>query len=106
MKKIYIAGAITNNPGYEAQFLARMRILKREGHAVMNPALLCRGFEYEEYMKVCFSMLDVCDSVYFLKGWETSDGAKREHQRALMTGKEIFYEVDELKKARNGKTHL
>ena len=57
----------------------------------MNPALLPAGFEYEDYMKVCFSMIDVCDEVHLLQNWEDSEGAKREFSYALATRKTTVF---------------
>ena len=36
--KIYIAGPITNNPGYEKQFAEAEEKLLSQGHLVINPA--------------------------------------------------------------------
>lgn len=43
--KIYIAGAISNNPNYEQQFKAAEEKLKAEGHTVLNPVKNL-GFSY------------------------------------------------------------
>ena len=57
----------------------------------MNPAVLPAGFDYEDYTKICFAMIDVCDAVYMLDNWQDSPGAMREHEYARHTGKAIMY---------------
>jgi len=44
-------------------------------------------------MKVCIPMLDMCEAIYLLKGWETSTGANTEKRHAEQTGKIVLYEV-------------
>lgn len=43
--KIYIAGRITGNPHYKAQFKAMAAMLQEEGHTVLNPAELPEGMK-------------------------------------------------------------
>ena len=90
--KYYIAGKITNNPNFKQQFAEAEKQLLQEGHHVMNPAILPYGFEYEDYMTVCFAMIDVCEALYMLDGWTESPGANREHGRAKTIGKRIDYQ--------------
>ena len=93
--KVYIAGKITGDPNYKQKFKVKEMKLTHIGHNVMNPALLPDGFGYEDYMKICFSMIDVCDAVHFMPCWEDSEGAKREFQYATSRGKQIFMDKDE-----------
>lgn len=94
MKQIYIAGKITNNPNYMQEFASAERTLTGAGFLVMNPTILPEGFGYEQYMKICFSMIDVCDTVVLLDNWEQSSGARRERNFAIAKQKNIytFYE--------------
>ena len=92
--KIYIAGPITGKLEYRKKFMAAERRLRRKGHIVVNPATLPDGLgEARRYMKICFAMLDCCDAVYFLQGWEESVGAKEEWEYAKVKGKMLFYEL-------------
>lgn len=93
--KVYIAGKITGNPGYKEQFAAVEKELRTQGHTTMNPAVLPDGFEHQEYMRVCFSMIDVCDAVFFLANWQDSIGATMEHNYAELIGKAIMYQGPE-----------
>jgi hypothetical protein len=90
--KYYIAGKITNNPNYKKQFEEAQKQLEMEGHRVMSPAILPYGFDYEDYMKVCFAMIDVCEAMYMLENWTESPGANREFERGQSTGKLIQYQ--------------
>ena len=45
-------------------------------------------------MKMCFCMLDMCDSIYMIKGWEKSFGANREYGYALAKDMIIMYEKE------------
>ena len=96
--KIYISGAITNNPNYKEDFERAEDYLQREypNEEIINPALvnsfLPKSTTHEEYMRMSFCMLDMCDSIYLLKGFEKSCGANRELGYALAKDMIIVYE--------------
>ena len=89
--KVYIAGAITNNPNYREQFKAAEERLIAAGHAVINP---CKneGFTYREYINMGLCELMHCDAIYLLNGYEQSTGATLEHDYARTVGLEIIKE--------------
>ena len=91
-KKVYIAGKITGFKHYRHKFKAAQSALEMQGHLAKNPAVLPPGFAYEDYMHICFAMIDVCDAVYFLADWRDSPGATREHEYASRLGKVIEHE--------------
>lgn len=91
--KAYIAGKITELDNYKELFKIAETKLLLEGHAVMNPSILPEGFEHREYMDICYSMLDVCDGVYFLNNWRDSIGAKMEHEYAVLKNKWLRYQL-------------
>ena len=94
--KIYIAGKITGftRADYQAKFLTAQKNLEYAGHKVMNPAYVnsTDGFEHEDYMHICYAMIDICDGIYMLKDWQRSKGARMELQYAADHQKEILYE--------------
>ena len=94
--KIYISGAISNTDDFMERFEKAEKELTDQGYSVVNPAKvnaqLPEDTSYEEYMKMCFCMLDMCDSIYLLKGFEYSCGANRELGYALEKDMVIMFE--------------
>lgn len=88
--KIYIAGAITNNPNYKEQFAEAERKLISEGHAVINPVKNL-GFSYKDYIDMGLCELMHCDAIYMLSGFPKSRGAMLELTYASTVGMEIIY---------------
>ena len=86
---IYISGPITGVDNYLDNFNAAEEYLKDLGYQVINPArfnAVLPELDYEQYMKVDFALLDLCDSIYMLDGWGDSKGANREYGYALGKG--------------------
>ena len=61
--------------------------------AAMVNAMLPEDTTYDEYMAMSFAMLDMCDCVFMLDGWEKSKGAKMEFERAVKNGLNIIYQT-------------
>jgi len=72
------------------QFAKAEQVLREQGHIPMNPSVLSQGFEQGEYMKICYSMIDVCEGVYFLNNWWKSKGAKLEYDYAIQERKAMM----------------
>lgn len=87
---IYIAGPITGNPDYKKQFAAAEKSLVKQGHIVWNPAHAPIGLDYDQYFPVCYAMMDSAEAIYFLPGWEASEGAQREYKYAEFRNMQIF----------------
>lgn len=97
MSKLYLGGKITGDEHYREKFYRAAAKLEDQGHAVMNPATLPDGFDYEEYMAVCFTMIDQCEVVALLPDFEDSPGALREKAYAEKTGREVMILDDSFK---------
>ena len=93
-EKIYIAGKISGEKNYKKKFFKAEKKLKQMGYAVMNPAILPndKRFFYHDYIKISLKMLDACDSIYMLEGWQNSNGAKNELKYAFNSAKKIYFE--------------
>lgn len=87
--KVYIAGAITNNPDYKEQFAEAEKKLIAEGNAVVNPVKNL-GFEYKDYIDMGLCELMHCEAIYMLPGFEKSKGAMLEFTYAVTVGMKIF----------------
>ena len=90
MKKIYISGAITNNPNYKEQFAAAEAELIAAGNEAINPAKNT-GNTYKEYIDKGLMQEMQCDAIYMLPGHEHSTGATLELNYAEAVGMEIMY---------------
>ena len=94
--KVYISGAITGTDDYMERFARAEKELTEQGYSVVNPAKvnaqLPEDTTYEEYMKMSLCMIDMCESIYMLKGWEKSCGANREYGYALAKDMIIMHE--------------
>lgn len=81
--RVYISGPITGTNDYMERFAAAEEKLKKDGYSVINPAkvnsMMPKDTTYEEYMRMSFTMLDMCEVIYMMKGWEKSSGANREY---------------------------
>ena len=97
--KVYISGPISGVNNFENIFSNAEEFLKSKGYAVINPVrfndVLPKDFEYEDFMRLGFAMIDIVDAVYMLPGWDMSKGAQAEFHYAKVLGKIILYPWEE-----------
>lgn len=94
--KIYIAAKISGLNRYDVinKFEAAQKSLVAKGHQVFIPCVLPAYEEvsHEDYLHICYAMIDICDAVYMLSDWQHSKGARMELQYACDHRKKILYE--------------
>ncbi len=91
--KIYISGAIKNDPNYLEKFARVEKHLAKQNLEIVNPCTLPHNHDksYKSYMKEDIKALLDCDAIFMIWGWKDSTGAKFEHRMADMCGIEIMY---------------
>lgn len=97
MERVYISGPITGEEDYRERFAGVEEQLRENGFIPVNPVRLDDAFgecvfEREGYLLIDLALIDACDAVYMLEGWEESRGANREYGYALGKGKKIVFE--------------
>lgn len=96
--RIYISGKITDTFDYLERFSEAESMLSSLGFDTLNPAKVCdnlpKTFSHDEYLKVCIAMLECCDTIFMLDGWEESKGARKELLFAENNGKSVIFEAD------------
>ena len=90
--KIYISGAISKEFNYMKKFKEAEEYLKTMGHVPLNPTVIPPILSYDEHMKIDLAMVEVCDAIYMLKGWENSKGANIEYVNAINNKKIILFQ--------------
>ena len=91
--KVYISGAITNNPNYLSEFAAAEEKLLAKGYLVINPTNTT-GNSYKDFIDKDLKELMKCDAIYLLKGWQKSKGAMLEYTYAKTVDMKILFEEE------------
>lgn len=101
---IYIAGPMR---GYQMNnhihFNRAASYLRAAGWYVLNPAEISADFGTQEQlnadkrllallMEFELSLLETCQAIYLIRGWENSEGARAELAKALKLGLRIYLE--------------
>lgn len=91
--RVYLSGPISNNPTYIEDFYGTEELLIKQGLEVINPVKVSDAFgglSYEEYIKLDLILLEMCDAIFMLDGWQGSRGAKLEYHYANIMQKQII----------------
>ena len=92
--RVYISGGITNVSNYKEYFAEAEAYLKSQGHEVINPCMIVlpESCTWTDYMKIDLRLLTLCDTIYMLKDYEQSKGARIEYGFALTNNLNIMYQ--------------
>lgn len=91
--KVYISGPMTGMERF--RFEMAEQELTEAGHTVVNPVklqMLLPGATEKEERKVALEMLDACDTIFMLAGWEKNEGCNAEMARAIEQKMTIVFE--------------
>lgn len=97
MNRIYISGRMRTDPNHREKFAAVATKLRALGYSVISPVEIddiygvpidgLRGYYRRDAEALC-----QCDTVYMMKDWEKSKGAKMELASAEFLELGIIYE--------------
>lgn len=94
--RIYLCGPVTGTEDYRERFRKAEATLAKEGFEVVNPVKIMRklpeGVTYQEIMRLCMHLLDMCEVIFLMNGWQHSDGCNAEVAHALAEKITITYE--------------
>ena len=104
-KKVYISGPMSGIEGFNFDaFDNAAKFIESRGDVAVNPAIRGRKWvdkngyrpltkaEYRKMMTNCKYDLRQCSSIFMLKGWESSNGAKEELSLAILRDMEVEIE--------------
>lgn len=98
---IYISGRISGNKNWQRDFLnAEKFLIEKKGYRkvdIVNPIDLSKIVEnkmtkpsYNDYMRFDIDVLTKCDSIFLMKWWWLSRGARLERHIAKVFGLKII----------------
>jgi hypothetical protein len=96
-KRVYISGPIEGVENYIKYFGWAAERVKKMGFDPVDPAACFNPVKdvlsRDEMMSLCFNLLEKCDYIYMLAGWQTSKGAKEELKYALDRNFDVMVEA-------------
>lgn len=91
MKRMYLSGAISNNPHYKEDFAAAEKALTEAGFLVANPVRFCReGWSWQRCMRQCIQVLSTHTRMALVDSDIPSRGMALELKIAAALGIEVF----------------
>lgn len=117
-RTVYISGKVTGTTDYVDRFFNAENKLDEMRFNVVNPIRRTEHLvaqheakklpppEWSDYMSECLVALSGCDTIYMLKDWKDSKGARMEHRIAQQLGMKILYEEGSTRSAGDGHTFL
>lgn len=97
--KVYVAGKISGLERHHAIYMFERAkdMLKAQGYEPFVPTVLPAydDVAHEDYLHICYAMIDVCDAIYMLSNWQQSKGARIELQYASDWKKKTVFPLEE-----------
>ena len=100
-ERIYISGKVSGTSDYREKFALKEIELNNKGYTSVNPVKLSKSIEdsigaenlkWEDYMRFDIGLMLTCTSIYMLRDWKESKGARLEHDLATDLNYKIIYE--------------
>ena len=99
--KIYISLPITGRDfeDVETDSIFASGVIQAKGHTPVSPLEVSPDPDatYAEHIGTDITALLACDAVVFLDGYEYSKGCRLEYEAAVIYGKEMYFDLDEIK---------
>lgn len=93
--KVYISGPMTGHRDSRERFGGISYLLKKEGHGAVNPVQIMEPvhgvLDDNTILNADLELLEGCDAIIMLPGWEDSKGARKEYDKANRLGLKTFY---------------
>jgi hypothetical protein len=98
--EIYISLPITGHDieEVEASCIFASGVIQSKGHTPVSPLEVSPDPDatYAEHIGTDITALLACDAVVFLDGYEYSKGCRLEYEAAVIYGKEMYFDLDEI----------
>lgn len=87
---VFISGPLIGELDFEDHYSEAEESLKENGYGVMNPSLLPGELDDDKRTRISLAMLDECDAIALLPGWQHSGLAIFELAKAIKQEKRIL----------------
>lgn len=92
-RRCYISGPITGTDDYMERFARAAERLRGMGYEPVNPAAVTAQLppmEWAECMAVAAKCMEMCGTIYQMRGWQGSRGAVIEWHLAAAMGMDVL----------------
>ena len=92
---VYLSGNIISNGFCKEQFERAENFLLDRGYITLNPFDISQSMEdlnYEQVIQVHYRLIDICDVIFMISGWQNSKSANAELSYAKSLGKKVMYQ--------------